>query len=70
MTDAPVGVEEVLRELREMFPNRRIEVHSCWRPLVGKYYFIKVEGKPNQRGSSPTLDAAMDSVRAWKVDHQ
>ena len=64
MTSKDLTVEDALKQLREMFPDKWHEIKVSWH--LGRYwYWIAVYGKPRQ-GEGVTLGEAMAQVRTWK----
>lgn len=65
-------VEEALKSLREMFPERwrLISIEVVDKPTVGqRKYFIRIQGKP-QFLPRPTLDEVMQKVRTWHAEQK
>lgn len=60
-------VEEALKELREMFPRRWIEI-AVGTSMDGLYYKVRVYGM--RRLPAMKLSDAMDQVRQWRESQQ
>lgn len=65
-------VEEALRELREMFPDRYVSVCATWG-LVGNQVSVSIRNPASNDTSwgsryeaSSTLSTAMENMRKWK----
>ena len=71
MTTTEPSIEEALKELREMFPDRDLQVkQSAWRwavpnPTFSDGHYVKVLISPAVEFKAATLAGCMVQVRNW-----
>lgn len=61
-----ITVEQALEELREVFPDRWVQVEVSERPGA-RVFMVRVYGKPRQGFWLPSLAECMAQVRSWKA---
>jgi len=68
MTADEITVEEALAQLREAFPDKWFSIEVVDKPIMGRYFFVRVHGCPKQTEASDSLSDCMAQVRAWKEE--
>ena len=59
-------VEEAIDELRNMFPDKWVQIEVSSRPVMGTYYMVRIYGVQRQGEWLPSLKDCMTRVRKWK----